>query len=163
MIGRHSRRSRQQGAILIIGIIMLMVLTLFAVAAMNLANINLQIVGNFQWQRQNEILTETAIEQLLSDGNNFSTTTTARVVCSNSTIAIAGGCPSGTTEVGTINAPLCSSYRAAEGYTKKLGELVPEDSDWIIRASVNDSGTSGATVTIVRGISARMLAGNCPE
>jgi len=49
----------------------------------------------------------------------------------------------------------------AKGYTKKIGELTPEDTDWELRASVSDT-SSGARATIVQGVRLRLLSGNCP-
>ena len=45
-----SLKSRQRGATLLVTLIMLVVLTLFAVTAFNLSSVNLKIVGNFQAQ-----------------------------------------------------------------------------------------------------------------
>ena len=45
-----NRRSRQQGATLMIALIMLIMLTLFAISAMNTSTTNLRVVGNMQAQ-----------------------------------------------------------------------------------------------------------------
>lgn len=61
-----SPRLRQQGATLIVTLIMLIMLTLFAIGAMNTSTTNLQIVGNMQ--RRSEALDATmgTIEKVVS-------------------------------------------------------------------------------------------------
>lgn len=162
--GRPPRFShRQSGAVLLISLIMLVMMTLFAVTGIKLSSVNLRIIGNYQWQKETEMLVDTALEQVLSDGNNFSPTATTHDICADGTVSDVGNCPLLSPSRGSITAPACSGVRPATGYSKKIGTLVPEDSDWVMRATATDSGSSGASVTIVRGITARLLAGNCPD
>ena len=55
----------------------------------------------------------------------------------------------------------CNYSTVATGYTKKLGELTPEDTNWEVRASYTDPLTKAAAA-LVQGVAVRMLAGNCP-
>jgi hypothetical protein len=161
---RRFRLSRRQdGAVLLVSLIMLVLMTLFALTGIRLSSVNLRIIGNYQWQKETEILVDTALEQVLSDAANFSPTTTAHDICSDGTVSDVGNCPLLAPARGTVTAPACSNARPAEGYSLAIGTLVPEDSDWTMRATATDSATSGATVTIVRGVTARLLAGNCPD
>ena len=146
---------RQRGATLIITLIMLAVLTLFAVSAFNLSSVNLKITGNYQSQKSMEAAAQQAIEQLISQVTPFNLTPAASTVCVGGGIACLGGYNV------AISAPACYYSTTAKGYTKKVGELTPEDTTWEIRASVTDSLT-GAKATIVQGVAIRMLAGNCP-
>lgn len=152
MIAIHSSM-HQRGATLLVSLIMLVVLTLFAVTGFNLSSVNLRIAGNFQMQKTMEAAAQEAIEQVLS-----------------SSAAFGGG--SQTITVGTYNVtvtgplagttgPRCNYAVTAKGYTKKIGELTPEDTDWELRAAVSDA-TSGARATIVQGVRIRLLSGNCP-
>ncbi len=61
-----------------------------------------------------------------------------------------------------IDKPRCNYTGPAKGYTKKVGELTPEDTNWEVRASYTDALTK-ASVVIVQGVGVRMLAGNCPS
>ena len=139
---------RQRGATLLVSLIMLVVLTLFAVAGFNLSSVNLKIAGNFQEQKLMEAVAQQAIEQMISTPTAFNLTPVA------TTLSVGGY----TVNVG---APVCNYWVTAKGYTKKIGELTPEDTDWEVRAAVT-SPTTGAQAAIVQGIRMRMLAGNCP-
>ncbi|HEU0306551.1 MAG TPA: PilX N-terminal domain-containing pilus assembly protein [Lysobacter sp.] len=150
---------QQRGATLMVTLIMLVILTLFALTAFNLSSVNLRIVGNFQQQRLAESLVQQALEQVMSTVSLF---TTPAALCLPS-----GAAPSGTplacalaSDV-LIDRPRCNYTAPAKGYTKKIGELTPEDTNWEVRASYTDSLTK-ASVVIVQGVGVRMLAGNCP-
>ncbi|HET9384892.1 MAG TPA: PilX N-terminal domain-containing pilus assembly protein [Gemmatimonadales bacterium] len=150
---------QQRGATLMVTLIMLVILTLFALTAFNLSSVNLRIVGNFQQQRLAESLVQQALEQVMSTVSLF---TTPAALCLPS-----GAAPTGTpltcalaSDV-LIDRPRCNYTAPAKGYTKKIGELTPEDTNWEVRASYTDSLTK-ASVVIVQGVGVRMLAGNCP-
>lgn len=145
----HLAIQRQRGATLLISLIMLVVLTLFAVAGFNLSSVNLKIAGNFQEQKTMEAAAQQAIEQFISTATAFSLTPPAP-----QTIAVSGY------NVG-VSSPRCNYSATAKGYTKKIGELTPEDTDWEIRAAVSDPVT-GAQAAIVQGVRVRLLQGNCP-
>ncbi len=151
----HSAIKRQRGAVLLVSLIMLVVLTLFAVAGFNLSSVNLKITGNFQGQKAMEAVAQQAIEQVISSVSAFNLTPAASTVCVNGGFGCAGGYNV------AVSAPKCNYAATAKGYTKKVGELTPDDTDWEIRAEVTDPLT-GAKAAIVQGVSIRMLAGNCP-
>ncbi len=150
----------QSGITLIISMVMLVMLTLFVISGIRLSNINLQIVGNYQWQKTMEMVTDSALEQVISEVANFSDSATEMDICQDGSVTSAG-CTILNPEIGTVTAPLCTRSATASGYSKKLGELAPEDNVWILNASASDSVT-GATIRIYRGITVRQLAGNCP-
>lgn len=147
---------RQRGATLLVSLVMLVVLTLFAVSGFNLSSVNLRIVANFQQQKEMEAAAQQAIEQLISTSNAFNLTPAASTICVN---GAAGTCLGGHNVA--ISAPTCNYAVTAKGYTKKIGELTPEDTDWEVRASANDT-TTGANAAVVQGLRIRLLAGNCP-
>ncbi len=144
----YRRLQRQRGATLIVALIMLVLLTLFAVSGFNLASVNLKIVGNFEQQKTMEAVAQQAIEQVISNPANFNLTPTPTTV-------VVGGYPV------AVSAPKCNYSSPAKGYSIKLGELTPEDTEWEIRAQV--SHPLGAQVAIVQGVSIRLSGpGNCP-
>ena len=149
---------RQQGVTLFITLIMLVVLTLFALSAFNLSSVNLKIVGNYQQQKETEALVSRTLEQVMSTVTLF---TTPAAVCLPS-----GATPSGTplacasTSDVLVEKPRCNYTSPAKGYTKKIGELTPEDTSWEVRGSYTDPVTKAATA-IVQGVGVRLLAGNC--
>ena len=67
----HSTPFHQRGATLLVSLIMLVVLTLFAVTGFNLSSVNLKIAGNFQQQRYLEASVQQAVEQFLSSPSGF--------------------------------------------------------------------------------------------
>jgi len=168
----------QRGITLIVTMVMLVMMTLFALSAIRISNINMRIVGNYQWQKEMEVLTDSALEQIISRGSSFDGadvqggTAVNSVICVNTTnpndprngtvASSTTGCPTGLASIGTVTVPRCVGGHVAEGYTKKLGELAPDDNEWVIRATASDAFT-GARMTIYRGVTVRMLAGNCPE
>ncbi len=147
---------RQRGVTLMVTLIMLVVLTLFVVTAFNLSNVNLKIVGNFQQHKSIESVVLQAIEQIMSMESSFSSPA-ATSVCVN---GAGGGCTGG--YLVQVDKPRCNYTTTAAGYTKKIGEITPEDTQWEVRASHTDS-FSKASVVIVQGVAVRMLAGNCPS
>jgi hypothetical protein len=57
---------RQEGATLLIVMIILIMLTLFAVSAMNTGNINLKVVGNMQTRAEAADISQSVIDQTIS-------------------------------------------------------------------------------------------------
>jgi Tfp pilus assembly protein PilX len=68
---------RQSGATLLVTLIMLIMLTLFAISAMNTGTINLRMVGNMQQRSEALDATNRMIEQVLSVPTFISTPTNA--------------------------------------------------------------------------------------
>jgi Tfp pilus assembly protein PilX len=153
---------RQSGATLLVSLIMLVVLTLFAVTMFNLSGVNLKIVGNFQQQRATEAVVQQGIEQLMSTVTAFNATPAATNICVNGTGTTSALCSASGGYWVAIDKPKCNYTTAAKGYTKKVGELTPEDTNWEVRASFTDPLTK-ASVALVQGLAVRMLAGNCPS
>jgi Tfp pilus assembly protein PilX len=147
---------RQRGVTLLVSLVMLVILTLFAIAGFNLSSVNLKVAGNFQAQKAMDAVAQQALEQVITTTTAFSLTPTSQTVCVNGT---GGGCTGGYQVA--VDAPRCNYAVTAKGYTKKIGELTPEDTDWEVRAVVTDSVTS-ARSAIVQGVRIRMLSGNCP-
>jgi len=148
----------QRGATLLVTLIMLVVLTLFAVTAFNLSSVNLRIVGNFQQQKETEAAVQQALAQVLSSVALFETPAVK-------SLCIPGGtnppCAASQHEI-TVDRPRCNYTTAARGYTKILGQLTPEDTNWDVRASYTNALTN-AKAAVVQGVAVRMLAGNCPS
>jgi Tfp pilus assembly protein PilX len=157
-MNRHINRG-QRGAVLVVSLIMLLVLTLFAVSSFNLSSVNLKISGNFQEQKTMEAVAQEALEQVISTPAAFSVVPVAAVVpvCANGKTA---ACTGGTIYNVAVSAPKCNHAVTATGYGIKLGALAPEDTDWEVRAAVADP--LGAQAALVQGVRVRLLAGNCP-
>jgi hypothetical protein len=70
---------RQNGATLLIGLIMLVLLTLMAVTSYNLGKSNLQIVGNMQFRNEALRAAEEAVETTISKPTTVTVASTASV------------------------------------------------------------------------------------
>ncbi len=136
----------QRGAVLIVSLLMLIVLTLLAVSSINTGTVNLRIVGNMQAQTNAEMATHQAVEEYLSSISNFTTPTAATITVNGLDVA--------------ISEPVCRRQAPAKGYSAAW-KLVPEDDEWEFDATVSDTNT-GAQVGMVQGIKIRMVAGSCP-
>ena len=139
----------QQGATLIVSLIMLVILTLFVIAGISMSSVNLKIVGNVQSQKTLEANTQQAIEQVLSSNAAFSLTPAEQTVTVNGVDV-------------TVHAPACLKAVPATGYSA-LGTAIPEDTGWEVSAEAADDDLSGAQAQIKQGVKIRLPPGNCPS
>ena len=148
---------RQQGATLVIALIMLVMITLFAVTMVRLSNTSMQVVGNMQTQRSLEASAQHAIENKIStidffndavdNVNQFATATFVDETPTSSLVTV------------RIQKPVCVAQREATGYS--LGSpLTPQDNGFEVKATSTDSVTN-ASVELVQGFKIRMTAGSC--
>lgn len=158
--------SRQRGATLIVSLVILVMLTLFAISMINSSSLGLRIASNSQTQKVMEQGANQELENFISLSSNFSMTSPpAQVnVCVNGAEGTAG--PGGSCIGGyrvIIDPPPCLRGSPATGYSKKIGELAPDDVDWEVTASVVDPNDSTRVhMRITEGVRVRMLAGACP-
>ena len=66
-----TRIKRQRGAVLLVSLVILMLITLFVVSSANMSNSDLRIVGNFQSKMVLSESAQVAIENVLSNVSNF--------------------------------------------------------------------------------------------
>lgn len=146
---------KQRGATLVVGLIMLVVLTLLVVSGISMTKTNLKTVGNMQAKNEAAAAAQQAIEQIMSNLNNFYTPTaqTINVDLNNDGVvdyAVA------------ISAPTCLKKVAVPGYSVDFADSAPQDTYWDIKAVATDSRTS-ATVTVHQGAKVRMdSTATCP-
>lgn len=139
---------RQRGAVLVIALVMLVVLTLFVISSTHIASGNLRIVGNMQSKLNVEAVSQEALEQVISDIAPF--------YSPSSLVAVTA--PSGMTV--TVGNRSCVRATPAHGYSAVSG-MSPEDTFWDVPITVTDSITGAATAT-AQGVRIRLPAGNCP-
>ena len=167
----RTQRARQRGATLLISLIMLVVLTLFAITAIRTGNIGFKIVGNQQAQKLMEAAVAQAIEQVVSNLGNFDAanpvlpaTTVAQRICGNgqppvivinpTTTPCTSGIP-----VDVAPARCISAKRQTGGSLTQ--PLATYENTWEIVATATDTLT-GARATYHQGVMVRMLASSCP-
>lgn len=139
--------TRQRGAVLVVSLLLLLVMTMLVVSTVNTGTINLRIVDNMRSRQDAEAVTQVAVNEFMSSGGNFVTPT------SGATITVDGH------DI-TVTAPECVDARPATGYTATWA-LTPEDTTWEFDATITD-GDNGARATIRQGVQIRMPAGSCP-
>ncbi len=164
---------RERGATLLISLIMLVVLTLFAITAIRTGNIGFKIVGNQQAQKSMEAAAQQAIEQAISNLGNFDpvtviapTSTVAQRVCVNANasagdppaVGPTASCTSGTqVDVAPVR---CISTKRSQ-FDSLTQPMATYDNLWEIVATVTDTLT-GAKATYHQGVKIRMLSSQCP-
>lgn len=144
---RRGSMRAQRGITLMVVLVMLVVLTLFGIAGINVSSSNLAVVGNMQARKSNEAVALQGIETVLSSINYFNAPT--------GTVAFTA--PTGYTA--TFANRACLFAAPATGYSA-VQPIVPEDTNWEVRVSVADS-VSGASSSMTQGVRVRMLAGYC--
>jgi len=152
---RPDTARRQQGATLLVGLIMLVVLTLLVVSGIRTSNANLKIVGNVQARDEAAAQAQRALEDMLSDVNNFYTP-----VQKNLSVDADGDGSAEYTVV--VSAPVCLKLVTVDGYSVDFADSAPKDSYWDIAVQVTDTRT-GASATAHQGVKVRLdSTANCP-
>jgi len=145
------KKNREQGATLFVVLVMLVVLTLFAVSVIELSNLNAKAVGNMQFRKAVDIVSQSAIEQVISNSANFYSPTVAPTIAANTTRGMTVA----------VSNRVCVASQAATGYSLAQ-QIVPEDDFWEFQVTVTDP-VSGGNAVVHQGIKMRMLANNCPN
>jgi Tfp pilus assembly protein PilX len=152
---------RQRGTTLIVVLVMLVVLTLLAVAGMRMS---LQIVGNMQARRFFDNVAQQAIEDVMNSIAPFNVKDGAVTLRSGgATVSAPAGTavslPSPAGVQVTVSARTCLFSAPASGYSA-VQPIVPEDNLWEFTVTVTDSFTQART-TMVQGSKIRQLALSC--
>jgi len=175
----HSPLSRQQGATLVVGMIMLILISLLAVASFRLGKSDLQIVGNMQQRKQALSAGQQIIEQVIS-GTQFTVTPTNVIptpctVANTACVDMNGdGVPDVNVSIlvlcsavapilsSTLNPALKSDQICGNGSGQNQGVPGTDGSDsacsnsiWDTQATAVDA-VSGATYVIDQGVTVRV-------
>jgi Tfp pilus assembly protein PilX len=148
---------RQHGAILLVTLIMLVILTLFAVSMIRLSGTNVKAVGNMQIRGALEASAQQAIEKSIGSSNFYNDVI-------NSTGPWAGAATTSAQTVNgyavTVTKPTCLYAQTAAGYSAVSG-VAPQDTYWEQDATVTDNQT-GAAADLLQGVKITLPQGNCP-
>lgn len=137
---------QQRGAVMLVSLIILMIITLFVVSSANMTSGDLRIIGNFQRKMMLTQSVQQAIEDVLSNVANFNTPVAQTITVNG--IAV------------NVNAPQCLGTQTAAGYTA-VNNITLYDTNWSISATATDVLT-GATATINQGVRIRLPTNFCP-
>lgn len=139
--------SRQKGAVLLVVLVMLVVITLLGLASIRMSSTSLMVVGNMQARRVAENQAQLAVEQVLSSIGPFNNPTTPPVIAA----------PAGFTI--NVGDRICVQTAPAAGYSA-VQPISPEDNTWEFDVTVTDSFT-GARARMAQGTRIRQLSGAC--
>ena len=140
--------TRERGAVLVISLLLLVVLTLFVISSTWITSGNARIVGNLQSRQQVESVSQEALEQVLSGIAPFYSPTAPVTVAAPAGMSV------------TVGNRTCVRAGPAPGYSAVSG-VSPEDTFWDVPITVTDAITGAATAT-AQGVRIRLPAGNCP-
>jgi Tfp pilus assembly protein PilX len=155
--------SRQQGVVLLIGLVMLVIMTLVAVVAIRLTTASLQVVGNSQLEQEAVAAGQKAIENLISKPIDGTKQPADQFIDVNM---------DGKNDFKVVfAAPICKAYKAVDTTSAGLPKECYGSSSggsgtlslcywtvWEIVATVTDIGIgSGTTATVNQGV--RTIAG----
>jgi Tfp pilus assembly protein PilV len=156
-MSRRVRHRTQQGATLVVGLIMLTLLTVMVTSAFTMSSTDLKSVGNLQWREEATAAANKAIEQVISspftdapgeqaidvdinnDGNADYTVDLAVPTCVSSS------------EIAGLSAPP-SSILLGSAFSVSTSSFY--QTVWDIDATVKDlaGGASGASVRVRQGV-----------
>jgi hypothetical protein len=168
--------SRQRGTTLVVVMIMLVVLTLLAVAGMRMSSSSLQIVGNMQARKFVENVASQTIEDVMNSIAPFNNPTADVIVRTGGvTVAVPHtpvvlppgiqpgpvykALPSPAGLKVAVYQRVCLFSAPASGYSA-VQPIVPEDNLWEFKVVVLDDFTQ-ANTTMVQGAKIRQLAFSC--
>jgi Tfp pilus assembly protein PilX len=148
--------TRQEGAVLFVALIMLLVFTLLAISGVNSSVGSLRIAGNMQSQAEVGAAAQRALEQVLDQAANFQFPTDSVPPARTLTISSAG-------VDYTVTVTLqCLGASPVEGYSASFAASAPNDSFWDMRANAVDPRT-GATAVAHQGVRVTLSPGQvCP-
>ena len=172
-------RGNQSGAVLLVSLIIMVVLTLFTLAAINFTNTQSRIAGNLQVKTELKAAAQQAIEQVIS--GNFSANPAAVVVpfdvnsdgIPDYSVTVAHNCVSYLTipndNLVITNAEDASCTQSAAAQNTGLDGTPPGDPSlcantlWDVEATAVDASTAtfktGASVKMHQGIGIRVAVG----
>ena len=140
--------ARQKGSVLFVSLILLVAMTMIAVASTRVSSTQLTLVGNIQATQRVEAAAQLGVEEVIGRIDAFSNPT--------QTISVPN-VPTGITV--SVSSRRCLNTTPASGFSAVM-QMAPEDTLWAVDVDANDSFT-GATATVTQGVRVRMLAGSC--
>ena len=138
--------TKQRGAVLVVSLVMLTVITLFVLSSISLNTTDLRIIGNMQSRSTLEYYAQQAIEDALSTYANFNAPAAQNVTVNGTPVA--------------VSAPGCLGTNAASGYTA-VWDVTLYDANWVVIATVSDPAT-GASAVVTQGVRIRQPSSYCP-
>ncbi len=144
---------RQRGAVLVVSLLLLTVMTLLVLSAINTGTTNMRILENTRVKQEAHEIAQLAIDEFVSEPTNFDPPNTTKTEITKGDYTV------------EITAPTCVAARPAWGDTEVEGggsgsATGKEDTTWTFEATV--TAADGATAEIEQGVWIRKLVGVCP-
>lgn len=162
IIGRQSRRVRnQQGAVLVVALLMLLVLTTLGVSTITTTNINLQLVESQQRQQESQQVAQNSINYLLSDIDYYINNSSYLDGDGNFVVSFPDTVSTGMTI--SINSVQCLLQATPAGCSLLEDSSAPCHPEYYWEANISATDpVSGASSTVIEGFKFRYLEGYCP-
>ncbi len=147
---------KQAGVVLVVAMVLLIMITLFAITAIRSSTSELQIVGNAQVRKELAAAAQEGIENRINSVSDFNNVI-AGVPLSAASYPLQGG------RYGVeVSAPRCLKAVATLGNSLvNAGVSASDTTYWEVDATVTDNNT-GATMQTTQGLKMRMPANSCP-
>ena len=169
-------RANQGGAVLVVSLIMLVLVTLFALASINMSTVNLRMTANSQIRAEAVAAAQQAIEEVISKdfpANPQATTTSVAIpntTTATYTVSIAAPECKNVIVLKMIELDISKSDDAAcfvSGAVANAGIAPPPSAgnsvcasrQWEVPATVGDPDVSGTAVTVHQGLGQRVVVG----
>ena len=177
-VTRRPECEKQSGATLLVALVMLVILTLFAITAINFTNINTRIVGNQQFKKEAESAAQQAVEQIISSDFTINPVATAVNVDINNDgitdyiVQVAKPACLTTKPIKLLELDIAiaddancyTSAKVVPGGGGSAGNSLCSNTHWDVQATVTDSGAtgssgSGAKAVLHQGVTKRVKIG----
>lgn len=144
--------SRQQGATLVVGLILLVIITLMVTTAFTLSSGNLKAVGNMQVRDEATAAANVAIERIISTDSIFFNPVASTTSVGPYTVTVAAPVCTGEVEIKAGSSADPNANMLVEGSPAGSGSASGyKVTYWDITATVDDS-TTGARAEVHQGV-----------
>lgn len=156
IVALRKNPKNQSGVVLIITMVLLIMITLFAVTAIRSSTTELQIAGNAQLRKELAAAAQEGVEMRINSMTDFNNLI-AGVPVGVATYSLQGG-----RYAVDVSEPACIKAVPEPGTSLvNAGVAASEFTYWQLVSSVTDTN-SGATVRSSQGVKMRMPLGSCP-
>lgn len=160
-MSQYSQKCAQQGATLILGLIMLLLFTLMISSAFMLSGVNLSAVNNIQLRDEATAAANAALEEVISSSTTFTAPAASTITVGQDTVSVAPAVCIRAVDVKSDSSADATPNILIEGAPSSGGATGYQDTYWNIVATVNNAAT-GVNVTVNQGVKIRLPASPNP-
>lgn len=153
---KHISLSNERGVVLVVALVLLVMLTLFAISAIRSSTVELQIVGNAQIKKELAAAAQEEIEKRINSMADINNLINGVYVAPTNTSLRGGAITVSATQ------PVCLQAEPIPGGSMAHAAVGSSEIDyWEVTATATDTVTGGS-VTITQGFRVRMPSASCP-